>query len=482
VVASLALLAGAVGRRRLAWGPVVVLVAAGAVHWLFLALGLVVLVASAAVAAWERRRSGGGWSPSLRDEPHIVLATVGLSAAATGGALLALGSGSFAAIETLEDPARYGPRLRTDLARLAVPSVAALLGLFRLRPGPGTASEAGGRRRRFALHALWSWTVVMAAGVALFAAWPKLPAHRFLALLAVVPGALGLAAGLGWLAARAPFRKGLAWGMAALAVALLAVPSALRWYDYPALLTPAMVEQAEAAGHLAAAVPAGHPVVFVLDPRGPGGAVAAPFGDRAIRLGLPADRQDDAHFFVGSPGDALAVHRSPEDPADAVTDPYWDDVRGVLDREPPLVMLESLASPQYAEAVALGAVVVAPGVAVLRPPASFGVPAPGRPPDAYPGLWPALGWCLVLLLLLGLAGSGWGWLAVTGGLAGGEPVDWQAFVSLVPAAGAAGLVLAGLVVAELGAPLAGPWGVAVLLGVAAAGWAASLVRSRAARG
>ena len=236
VVAGLALLAGAVGRRRFGWGPVAVLVAAGLVHWLFLALGLGVLMGSAAFAAWEGRRTGGGWSLSLHDEPGIVLTSAGLSAAATGGALLALGSGSLATIETQEDPVRYGPRLRTDLARLAVPSVAALLGLFRLRPGPPPGAEAGGRRRRFALHALWTWTVVMAAGVALFAVWPKLPAHRFLALLAVLPGALGLAAGLGWLIARAPFRKGLAWGAAALAVGLVAVPSALRWYDYPALL------------------------------------------------------------------------------------------------------------------------------------------------------------------------------------------------------------------------------------------------------
>ena len=56
------------------------------------------------------------------------------------------------------------------------------------------------------------------------------------------------------------------------------------------------------------------------------------------------------------------------------------------------------------------------------------------------------------------------------------------FVAMAPALGAAGLVLVGLVASELGEPLAGPWGVAVLLAVAAAGWAAALVRSRAGRG
>jgi hypothetical protein len=228
-------------------------------------------------------------------------------------------------------------------------------------------------------------------------------------------------------------------------------------------------------------VPAGDAVVFVLDPEGPGGAVAAPFGERVIRVGLPADRQDDAHFFVGAPQDALVGRRSSDDPADAVTDPYWEDVGGVLDEDPPLVVLRSLAAPQYDEAVALGALVVAPGVAVLRSPPGFGVPAPApAPPSAYPGLWPALGWGLLLLLLLGLAGSGWSWLAL-----GGDPgrgVDPRAFVAMAPALGAAGLVLAGLVASDVGARLAGPWGVAVLLALAAAGWAAGLVRSRAARG
>jgi hypothetical protein len=482
VVAGLALLACAVGRRRLSWGPVAVLAAAGLAHWLFLALGLVVLVAGAAVAAWERHRAGGGWSLSLGEEPGIVLATAGLSAAATGGALLALGSGAFAAIETREDPSRYGPRLRTDLARLALPSVAALLGLFRIRPGPpASTTEAGGRPGRFALHALWSWTVVMALGVAVFAIWPKLPAHRFLALLAALPGALGLAAGLGWLIARASLRNAVAWAAAALAVALVAVPSVLRWYDYPALLTPEMVEQAEAAGHLVGSVPDSVAVVFVLDPEGPGGAVAAPFGDRAVRVGLPADRQDDTHFYVGAPQDALAGRRSPDDPADAVTDPYWENVGGVLGEDPPLVVLQSLAAPQYDEAVALGALVVAPGVAVLRPPPGFGVPAPAPAhPSAYPGLWPALGWGLLLLLLLGLAGSGWSWLALRGDP--GRGVDPHVFVAMAPALGAAGLVLVGLVASELGAPLAGPWGVALLLAVAAAGWAAGLVRTGARRG
>jgi hypothetical protein len=481
VVAGLALLGGEVGRRRFGWGPIAVLVAAGLVHWVFLALGLVVLVASAGVAVWERRGRAGDWSVALDEEPGIVLATVGLSAAVTGGALLALGSGSFEAIETREDPARYGPRLRTDLARLALPSIAALVGLFRLKAGPAQASGASGRRRRFALHALWAWTVVMAAGVALFAVWPKLPAHRFLALLAALPGALGLAAGLGWLVARTRGRRVLAWGAAAVAVALIAFPTALRWYDYPALLTPTMIEQAEAAGHVAAAVPAGDPVVFVLDPRGPGGAVAATFGDRAIRVGLPADRQDDAHFYVGAPEDALAGRRSAQDPADAVTDPYWEDVRPALDEAPPLVVLESLAPSQYADALALGALVLAPGVAALRPPPAFGVPAPGPAWSAYPGLWPALGWCLVLLLLLGLAGSGWSWLALGGRQRGAEPVDRPAFASLAPALGAAALVLGGLVAAEAGIRLAGPGGVAVLLAVAVGGWVASALRSRSAR-
>ncbi len=243
-----------------------------------------------------------------------------------------------------------------------------------------------------------------------------------------------------------------------------------------------MVEQAEGAGHLAASVPAGEPVVFVLDPDGPGGEVAAPFGDRAIRVGLPADRQDDAHFFVGAPEDALAGRRSAEDAPGTVTDPYWDDVRGVLDGNPPLVVLESLAAPQFAHAVALGALVVAPGVAVLRPPTSLAVPAPGPTPNAYPGLWPALGWSLLLLLVLGLVGSGWSWLALGDRRAGGQRVDPYAVVALAPAVGAAALVLAGLVTAEAGIRLAGPGGVIVILIVAAAGWVATLARARFAGG
>lgn len=473
-------------------GCVALLVAAGLAHWLFLAVFGVVLAGTAVLALPSSLRDRGGGMPPLRTEAGLIgsalAATVALTAVAVGAVLRA----PWRDAEVREDPRRYLPKLRTDLSRLTLPLTvpaglagAAALWSFRAGPGGPRSDRAGA----FGVRVLGAWTGVAAAGVAYGALTLDLPPHRFLALIVAGPLAVALAAAVLW-TARGGGRRRLAngpaardaaarpgrgsiprWAAAGLLTAALAVPGALSWYRHgPGVwVSPRALAEARVAARYLEGLPAGRPAVFVLGPFGPAGLVSVPLAERTVRMALPPSLQATVHFFPGRPADLLAGRRTVlGGPVDAEIEPYWRDVRRVLPARPPALVLRSLGREQFRAAVAGGATLLAPGVALVRG------PRPSRPlrgPDVrdVPGLRAGVASAAALLALLGLAG--WGWARFLLGPGAGAGL----VATLAPATGAAALIVGALALDSAGLRPGGPGAVVVLAvatlaGLAAAGW------------
>jgi hypothetical protein len=461
-------------------GAVCLLVGAGLAHLLFLGVVAGVLGLALLLALPTSLRLHRQGTPLVRTESGI-LAALGL---ATGGVLsafiLGLLNGAFRTFEIREDPRRFIPKLQGDLRRLGAPIVApvAVVGAARwIADGRGLDS-AGERRRRFSLRLLVAWTVVCVSGVAFGALTRRLPPHRFFALIVAVPFALAvseavnlLGAVIGRLARRssgqAKAARPLRIGGLAVGVGIMAIPGALGWYHHgPGLwLNQKALQQAETAGGYVRTIPAGKPVVFLVSPRGSAGLVSVPLEERTIRVGMPPDRQTDVHVYAGEPDDLLAGRRSllGRPRIDAATLPYWTDVRPLLPEKPPVLILAALAPKQFGTAVAgLGAMQIAPGVALLQGPQPHEPLRPAPLPRPVPGTGASIVWAATLFGLL--LSSGWGWASL---FLRGLPARSRAAVA--PAFGAAMLMIGGLVVAKAGVRLAGPGGVVTFLLVTAIG-------------
>jgi len=307
------------------------------------------------------------------------------------------------------------------------------------------------------------------------------PPHRFLTLLMVGPGVVLLSAAV-WAVARPVARRvgrpaGVA--VAVVAVAALAIPSVLWWYGPADLKGPeqwfdatAFQQAREAGAYLAADVPAGDAVVFLVGPLGSSGSISVALKERTIRAALPPSRQESVFVVPGEPADLLAgrFSRVPNPDVNAHNLPYWQAARPVLARHPPVLVLEELGPKEFLAATkTIGAPVIAPGVALLRgtpPTQPLAAVAPLRP---VPTTEAGLAGGLLLVVLLTMAGLGW-----TKWFLGREASPLLA-LSLAPAVGAGMLVLAGLVAAKAGLLLGGTagvltFGVVVVSGILLAGF------------
>src|SRR6266498_890830 len=147
-------------------GAVVLLVAAGLAHWIFLGVAMAVLGLTAILGmpvSLRRRREGVAW---LSTESGVVASAVVVASGVMGVLIAALLKAPFRTFEIKEDPRRYLPKFRTDLARLFLPGLlpVALVG------GGGLARERN-RRRHPELYGFWlrvlvAWTAVSAIGMA----------------------------------------------------------------------------------------------------------------------------------------------------------------------------------------------------------------------------------------------------------------------------------------------------------------------------
>jgi hypothetical protein len=481
VVSALTAMARRVSGGRGWWAAVVLLVAAGLAHWIFLGVAVAVIALTAALglpASARQRREGVSWWST---ESGVVVSATAVAGGSMGVIIAGVLRAPFRTFEIKEDPRRYLPKFRTDLSRLFLPGLVPLT----LVGGGGLASERRAQKPGqygFWLRVLVAWTVVSVIGMVYGALTLDLPPHRFLTLLVALPVSLALAATVGLFAGFVRRHAGRLAGIAVtvLAVAGLALPGALAWYRHgPGVWTdPAALQQAGTASAYLRRLPPG-PVVFLVDPHGRAGLISVPLKERVVRAALEPEQETRAHFFPGDPSDLLAGRPSPvqSERLERALRPYWEDVRTVLARNPPVIVLEAYAERQYQEARSrLGAIVVGPGVAVLRGPQlprqlpALSVPRP-VPRTAIGALWG-----LVILAALFVAGAGWTRVL----LGPGTPPAVAA--GSTPAVGCAVLIIGGLAAAKAGVRLGGVGGAATYAVIAAAGIAAAAWEVVAHRG
>ena len=458
------------------------------------AIGLTALVfAPASWGAWRR-------GSALTATPSARLA----GAAAGGGALAAVGI--FGVLRAAPDTPKLTRGELTKKLREDVPlyrywitlPLAALgaVGLWRERPGdPGAAEvgeraapEAGPGSARVLFVLVLSWSVVTVVGLALFAVGRNAPAHRFLSFLLPLP-VLG-AAGILWLAGLLRRRAGRAVAVGLVAVAI-AASVAVGYHDlYSTLAGPSrgvewldagkVQDAATAAAYLdAAKIPAGAPVVFVIDDQGPNPLSYVPEMTYMLRAVLPADRVPNAYIYVGNPEKYLRgqpTERSHPKTYDANAARFWPTVQRLLPRHPVALLLASYNPMYRAEAERHPERVAAPSVLVLHGPMpTTTVAAPAIPTGPRGGRQGAL---LGAGVLIALALAGWGWAAA---LLPRAVRPFEAF-ALAPAFGLAFLILGGILADAVGARLGGGSGATIVVAVAAAGAVAAFARRRRGAG
>jgi hypothetical protein len=468
-VAALVVLLNAAGRRLALWGSVALLVAAGLSHWVFLAIFELGLAAAVALSVLAAGRVGEPRSSVIRQEGRFLM-VVGLWTAAILSFLsLAVLRAPFQTFEIYLSPQEFALKLITDVARLWPATIAAAVGVLALiamrKDPPGSAQAA---RRSLSGRLLLGWTVACAAGVLFGLATLgihrfSLPPHRFLGLLAAVPGVVAAGVGVWWTGSRVGWRAAGA-GVVVAAILLLAIPSVLRWYRYPILMRPEALRQAETAARYIERLPPGQPFVFEVDSRGPAVVYDTLLRERVIRMTLPPDRQKDLHLFVGNPSDLLAGRRTHDTPLrDRINESFWTDVAPILPLHPPVLVLRAMGETEFSKAVSMGAPVIGPGVALLQGTPPDRTLTEGSLPDGVPGIPVALLWAFLLLVLVAAAGVGWTALIL------GRAPDAYVFVSLAPLIGTGALLLGAFVATELGVRLHGAGGVATYIVVALAG-------------
>ena len=477
MVTAVAAMARRLGGSRGWLGGVVLLVAAGLAHWIFLGVAMAVLGLTAVLGlpvSLRQRREGATW---LSTEAGVVVSSAVVASGAMGVLIAALLRAPFRTFEIKEDPRRYLPKFMTDLSRLFLPGLLPL-GLV----GGGALARWRDRRHPepygFWLRVLMAWTAVSAIGMVYGALTLDLPPHRFLTLLVALPGSVALAAAVGLIAGTVRRHAGRVTGaiVAGVAVASVALPGALAWYRHgPGVwMDPAATQQAGTASAYLAHLPAGQPVVFLVDPHGSAGLISVPLKERVIRAALEPEQQTRAHFFAGEPSDLLAGRPSlvQSDRLERALQPYWKDVRTVLHRNPPVIVLNAYAKRQFEQARdRLGGTLVGPGVAVLRGPRLSQALAAVALPRPVPRT--VVGALLGLAILAALFAAGAGWTRV---LLGAEAPSVVVACSM-PAVGCAVLMIGGLIAAKAGVRLGGVGGaitfaVIAAAGIAAAGWEA----------
>jgi hypothetical protein len=436
-----------------------ILAASALTHPQFFALSAGILIVCALLTLL-RRPPGVRW----RD----VEGTRILGAVLGGGALAGVGYASMLwgskplRVDTSEDAflrraglgsvlrRQYRSRFSRHVARYVfwIQIPAAILGLFDLT----------GFLARF----LGTWAVVLTVGVGVAVATALVPAVRLVAFSYVLPilAGIGLVRLWGWIARRSRVLAALI--TIGLGVGIIA-GAQITWNNTQPYVAQKLLSRAATAGRVAASVvPPGTPLVFIVDTTDRNVAFLATRATNVIRDGVPPDRIRDVHVYVGSPEVYLQGRpstRTGDGTFDRMSHLYLQDIRRA-GSQPLAFVLAPANRPFFLLAKAHGDL-VSKGVVILRPHPALGpAPTDTAPP---PGATASSGWRLALFsaaALLVLFAIGFGWAAVA--------VRGPAALALAPAFGADGVILVGIVVDRLGAPLSG-WGAPLASGLVAGG-------------
>jgi hypothetical protein len=323
-----------------------------------------------------------------------------------------------------------------------------------------------------------SWLAVTMAGTLLGLVGQRVAGHRFLLFAVPVPALAGLGVvAVGWLVAR---REGVGWKAvgAAVAAGLIAAVAAGGVSYFSSQTNPrkgAIYPQLRVASAYLDRYGDDRPVVFVIDDRR--GALAAyspKYRSYVIKAGVPDDAVARTYVFPGSLEDLQAGRPTilPEvEPwqrtFNQVSRAAWEQVEPALRRGAVVLIAEAFAVDQFQVAMQQDpGRRIAPGVYAVRGPARPLGSAPTEVPfGVIPGAFTAAGLFLTLVIL------GWGMVATAVRPAGASLID---VTLLAPAAGAAVAVMAGFLLAAVGADPGGTSGLVALLALSAAsgalGW------------
>jgi MFS family permease len=479
-------------------GAVLLLAAAGLAHPSILGIFLAVMAVAAVLylpESWRSWRTGGGpaSTPTAR-LAMVAAAGAGLTAAALGGLLRA------APDSPTLTRGELTKKLRQDLPLHLLPVTLPLgaMGVWslaeRLRRFGGRAAGDRSRKRglaedpnrsaaRFALTLFVAWAGVVAVGVLAFYLGVNSPAHRFLAFFIPLP--ILVALGLLWARERAGKAIGRTAGAAVLAVGTVGL-ALLGFRDYYVILpdergvewleTPKVQEAASAASYLdAVGVRGDDPVVFVVDDLGLNPLSYVPEMAYILRSALPAERIENAYFYVGDPERYLAgepTYRTSPPTYNVNANRFWPTIRRLLPGQPVALLLSSY-NPAYGEFVTdHPEAIVAPNVAVLHGPAPDRSIEPPPIPTGLRGLIPNAVFDVATLALLVLVGAGWVIALVP---SGGRPFE---VLALAPAFGIGSLILVGVLVDTAGFRLGGAGGVVTVAAAAGVGMAFAAGRLR----
>jgi hypothetical protein len=477
------------------WRPVVagaiLLVAGGLSHVLFLVAGVGILAGVALTMLPEAIRAvRAGSAPWQTRAARVALGAAG------GGAGTALGFGVLAGtpirVVTSQDALlrRIGlpdvlgrwlrERLLVDGRRAIIPFAAAGWLAVTLRSRRQTAETAPAMKETrsgqsgpersgpgFLVALCGWWAAITVIGVASFALTGRAPANRLLPFAFFVP--LAAAAGFAWVvrdAGATRVRRTGAW-IAALAIVAAGLYG---WIDRPPYVSEEELAAARGAAQSVDHLPAGTPLVFVVDTLEDAAAFHAARYSNVIRMELPPERVRDLRIAVARPGDFLAGR--PTTTGDLEHDRLSEVTVAetvALSGRGAVLVLQPFNEPGFAEAVGLGTF-VAPDVVSLeggRPVAAAAGAAAHRP-----GL--GAGALIVLsvaaLAILWLFGAGWARWALPGAGA-------LAVTSAAASAGLAVAVLGAFVADGIGLPDGGGGGAGAAIVLGGLGYLAA-ARSR----
>jgi hypothetical protein len=403
---ALATLSAAASSRRAAWAGGVLLIAAGLAHRLFGLIGAAILLG---VALWDIREERGG--------PRAIGGLrLGAAALAGPGAALLLGSwiasGPAVPGDTSQDGFfrrvglrgllldRYRERFAGDLTRAAVPllSGAGLSSAWALRRSDRDA------RGHFLRRLLVVWAGLSVAGIAALAVTGWGPPYRLVQFAFFVP--VAAAAGFAILARGTRLRAALAYS----GVLLFAAFAMFGWFRQAPAFSPEELGVVATAGTATSVLPAGTPLVFVVDTDEPAAAYHVARASNVIRMGIAPERIPDVRLVVGTPQDVLAglPTFTGDREHDRISEVYLAEAKHLL-ADAAILVVRELNESGYAQSLELDrAVTLADGLVAVARGEDMRQPSAAAAP-AVSELSPLELILLSLgaLLVLGLLGGGW---------------------------------------------------------------------------
>ncbi|MDP9329981.1 MAG: hypothetical protein M3P11_04985 [Actinomycetota bacterium] len=428
----------AVGTRRGTIAAAALFGGGGLAHPEFFGLSAAIL-AMAGVWAWVRTREPGGRAEAARVAwtlaGGITIVGAGLVSMLVGPSVLRVDTSKDAFLRRVgmrqELVRDYADRFRQK-ARLYAPVSQVFLAL------PGS-TRVSGSTRRFLL----TWVLASLVAVPVGLVTGLYPPERILTFGFAFPILAGL--GIMWVWERLQPRRWL--GLLA-ALALVAV---IGWIWYGAASqqrtfeTAEEVAQLDTAARIASTLPAGTPLVYVVDDPDATAIFLATHAENMILATLPPDRIGDAHVYIGTSENFRA--RVPTIRDSLQYDTLSRDLLSQIPTGPSAIFV-------VRELNKVPAVITDPALYRWDDGLTSSVPDP-RPLPPLPdelrasssaGIAFATIATVILLLVIGLGWSTW---------ALGEGVS---AVAAAPAFGAAMLVLVGIAAERLGVPLTGTWG------------------------